>query len=112
MDETRTAGRSEQVWTTARSYENGAIEWYRLASEVDRAAWRPSYDRFADLLHPGATVLDLGCGAGLDVAGLAEAGLQLVGLDISSRLLALTQTKGLMEGRVIKGDLRSLPIRA
>lgn len=57
------------------------------------------------VLAPGARVLDLGCGAGRDVAAFAASGFQVVGLDACRTLLERAPHRG----RLVRGDLRLLP---
>ena len=48
--------------------------------------------RFADLLLPGRSVLDIGCGGGLPAdAYLVDHGFQVHGLDISSRMIEIAR---------------------
>jgi ubiquinone/menaquinone biosynthesis C-methylase UbiE len=70
---------------------------------------------FADLrtaftarLPPGASVADLGCGAGDDAALLARAGYCVTGIDRSAAMLA--NAARALAGRVVRGDLRRLPL--
>lgn len=53
----------------------------------------------AELLHPvlraPAQVLDLGCGTGLMGAAIARPGLDLVGVDLSPRMLELAEARGI-----------------
>jgi ubiquinone/menaquinone biosynthesis C-methylase UbiE len=42
---------------------------------------------FIEMLEPGARVLDLGCGTGLDLVWLAKSGFQGVGVDCSSGMV-------------------------
>ncbi len=94
------------VVRTASDYERNAAGWSRASG--DRRAWAPSYDSFRALLAPGATVLDLGCGSGHDAPALAGRGLSLTGLDVSVALLQIAASTAL-RGRLVRGDLRSLP---
>jgi ubiquinone/menaquinone biosynthesis C-methylase UbiE len=43
---------------------------------------------FLKLLKPKSKILDLGCGAGQDAGYLAEAGMEVLGLDISKEMIA------------------------
>lgn len=61
-------------------------------------------------LHVGARVLDAACGQGRHSHLLAEAGLDVDGLDYSEPLLAIARARG--TGRTLRfshGDMRSLP---
>jgi SAM-dependent methyltransferase len=44
-------------------------------------------------LHSGARVLDVGCGAGRHALGLASAGLEVTGIDVSARFLEIARTE-------------------
>ena len=56
----------------------------------------------------GKVALDLACGSGRYLATLIKRGAsQAVGLDISSQMLARVQTN---HGRLVRGDLRDLPL--
>ncbi len=64
---------------------------------------------------PPARLLDAGCGTGAHLAGLAALGYTVVGLDADPLMAAIAQGKLAAEGRpgrVIQGDLRSLPFAA
>ncbi len=66
-------------------------------------------DAFVVAVGTGATVGDLGCGPGHDGAALSACGLHVVGVDLSSGMLAhAVQALGLV---VAQGDLRALPLR-
>jgi ubiquinone/menaquinone biosynthesis C-methylase UbiE len=61
-----------------------------------------------DRLAPGLRVLDLGCGTGVPTAGmLAESGLEVVGVDISTEMLALAR-RNVPTGRFVAMDLMEL----
>jgi SAM-dependent methyltransferase len=57
---------------------------------------------------PGATVLDLACGAGRHVEHLRDHGFRALGLDLSADLLRVARGDGLP---VIRADMRVLPVR-
>ena len=92
-------------------YERHALSW-----DADRrgSGWndKPWHDRFVAALPAGASVLDLGCGAGAPVAlNMAARGLAVTGIDASPSLIALCRER--MPGhRWIVGDMRCPPIRA
>jgi SAM-dependent methyltransferase len=61
-----------------------------------------------DRLRPGARVLDLGCGTGVPTAGmLAETGLEVVGVDVSTEMLALAR-RNVPTGRFVAMDVLDL----
>jgi SAM-dependent methyltransferase len=64
------------------------------------------WDRYARLFSAGQTVLDLGCGTGIDAIFLAQRGVRVVGIDASPAMIAQSRTKlaaAALEDRV---DLR------
>lgn len=61
-----------------------------------------------DRLAPGARVLDLGCGTGVPTAGmLAETGLEVVGIDVSTEMLTLAR-RNVPTGRFVAMDAMEL----
>ena len=67
-------------------------------------------DAFVKLtaLPRGARVIDLGCGSGAFTALLAQAGYDCVGLDISTKLIAVGHRK-YPELEFVEGDIERLP---
>lgn len=63
--------------------------------------------RFLALVRPAALVLDVGCGAGRDLAWLAAQGARVVGGDLSVGMLAQARQHG--AGRLVRLDMRRLP---
>ncbi len=63
-------------------------------------------------LPVGARVLDVPCGQGRHAHLLAEAGLDVTGLDYSIHLLAAARRRGTARNlRYVRGDMRNLPTR-
>jgi ubiquinone/menaquinone biosynthesis C-methylase UbiE len=61
-----------------------------------------------DRLRPGARVLDLGCGTGVPTAGmLTESGMEVVGIDVSTEMLALAR-RNVPTGRFVAMDAMEL----
>ncbi|MCH7788468.1 MAG: class I SAM-dependent methyltransferase, partial [Acidobacteria bacterium] len=61
-------------------------------------------------LHPGCSVLDVGCGPGRHSHELARRGCRVVGLDISEAFVRLAASPGDdLDVRVVRGDARTLP---
>ena len=63
-------------------------------------------------LEPGDRVLDLACGSGEHALRLAEQGLEVVGVDISPRLVAYCQEQAANQDKItanfVQGDMREL----
>ena len=85
--------RHARAWTAARG------------TELTERAW---IDRFAALLDPGATVLDIGCGSGQPIAvSLVSRGHHVVGVDSSPEMIDLFRAN--LPGEVAQvADMRSL----
>jgi SAM-dependent methyltransferase len=74
-------------------------------TELSERAW---IERFAAMLAPGATVLDIGCGSGEPIAAeLAGRGHPVAGIDSSAELIALFRAS-LPEQAADVADMRSL----
>jgi ubiquinone/menaquinone biosynthesis C-methylase UbiE len=65
--------------------------------------------RFRRLVGPEARVLDLGCGAGRDMAWLERLGLNIIGVDYSSGMLAHALVQA--NGPLLLMDIRHLGLR-
>jgi SAM-dependent methyltransferase len=90
-------------------YEHHAREW-----DADRrnSGWndKPWHDRFIAALPEGATVLDLGCGAGSPVAlHMVECGLRVTGVDASPTMVSLCRER-MPDQEWIVGDMGSLAL--
>jgi len=90
-------------------YEKNARVW---DAERDRSLFERAWlDRFTKYLEPGATVLDLGCGAGEPIARhFLEAGFSVVGVDAAPSMIALCRERfPAAEWHV--ADMRALDLR-
>jgi SAM-dependent methyltransferase len=103
-------------WTDSRLSE--PLLSAHLDPTSDAASRRPEtiareVEWIVDALHlaPGAEVLDLGCGPGLYAVALAERGLSVTGIDLSTTAIAhargAAEAAGL-EIRFVHGDYREL----
>lgn len=83
--------------------------WLSLGRD---ARWKDVLVRMA-AVRPGDRALDLACGTG-DIAGrLHRAGAEVVGLDLTARMLALAERKPELAGvRWVCGDMLALPVPA
>jgi SAM-dependent methyltransferase len=77
---------------TPAVYQRNAVGWDKRRN---RALYeRPWLDRFMGSMPPGASVLDVGCGAGEPIAEyLIACGLSVTGIDSSEPLIALCQSR-------------------
>src|SRR5688572_13859464 len=87
----------------------------RHAEKFDRDRNRslfeqPWLDRFLDLITPGGTVLDIGCGMGEPIARyILERGYSVVGVDSSRSMIAICRQR-FPEAEWIVGDMRLLEL--
>jgi SAM-dependent methyltransferase len=93
------------IVATRAAYEQYAEAYAHHRS--DRSSIRPYIERFVSLLPGGASVLDVGCGPGVDTGSLALRGVRTVGLDIAAAMLEMAAPH--TGGRVVQGDQRFLP---
>jgi ubiquinone/menaquinone biosynthesis C-methylase UbiE len=99
--------RCQRVQATTSAYEQYATDY---ADKPDDRRWmQPLVDSFAELLSPGALVLDLGCASGRETVELQAAGLQVVGLDLAAAFLRIARSRYPAVGYVL-GDALQLPI--
>lgn len=61
--------------------------------------------RLSGRLAPGARILDLGCGAGRDMAAFEAAGFEVTGVDASEAMLSLARPR-------VRGPLEAMDMRA
>jgi SAM-dependent methyltransferase len=89
MPDPAMASESERIMDL---YQWHATDWDR---ERGRDLFeKPWLDRFLALLPPGASVLDIGCGAGEQIARyLMETGCQVTGIDSSPALIAMCKDR-------------------
>lgn len=71
---------------------------------------KPWLDRFAALLPPNASILDIGCGAGEPIAAyLAGRGFHMTGIDSSAAMIALAEARMPRQTWLV-GDMRHLAL--
>jgi SAM-dependent methyltransferase len=89
-------------------YRRHAGAWAAARStKLMERAW---LERFAAMLGPGATVLDIGCGSGKPIASyLAGSGYRVTGIDSSPELIALFRANLPGEAAEV-ADMRSLSL--
>lgn len=91
-------------------------ETYRQIASSYAAAWQKGgtveseLQAFAALLPEGATVLDVGCGPGLDTAVLQSYHLNVIALDYSHEMMRVGRDEHNCLAPFIQADMRHLPI--
>lgn len=89
-------------------YDGIALEYLELVKSMEATVRAKYLDMLIDLLSPGATVLELGCGAGVPMTRrLVDEGFKVTGVDISREQLALAE-KNVPEADLILGDMTTL----
>lgn len=96
----------DRLERTVETYENNAQQY--AATNADRSNVATLVDLFLDALD-GDRVLDVGCGPGWETAQMVEAGVDVVGVDISQSLLD-EATEHVPHAEFARADMRSLPI--
>jgi ubiquinone/menaquinone biosynthesis C-methylase UbiE len=62
-------------------------------------------------LEKGDYILDVACGSGRHTIGLSEMGFDLVGLDVSAKLLRIAKQRR-RQIQLVRGDMRCLPFKS
>jgi SAM-dependent methyltransferase len=100
---------SEQGWWASYFDESYLLEFEPL---FDESITRAEVTRLLELLElpDGAAVLDCPCGQGRHAHLLAEAGMNVTGIDYSGPLLRIAKARGTgARLRYRRGDMRALP---
>lgn len=77
------------------------------AKKLNDYAPRPEQEKFVSLLPKNATILDAGCGPGRDCEYFVKQGFQVVGVDLSDKLLDIAKQR-VPKASFSKQDLRAL----
>lgn len=102
-------------FTVAQTWDAEAARFdeepdHGLLDPVVRGAWA---DLLGDLVPPGSTVLDLGCGTGSLAVLLSEVGHAVTGVDLSSRMIEAAEAKAARHGTDVTflvGDASEPPV--
>ncbi len=104
MDITRRAARRATRLVHNNQYYDDHAAAY--AARTLRAPNPPVIERFMAALPRGASVVDLGCGAGRELAILAGAGFDVVGYDLSPALAVIARARA--HAPVLVADMRDM----
>lgn len=74
---------------TTRAYNLNAEDYHAKFSKYEE--YRNQMESFAEMLPASSTVLDMGCGTGVNAGLLTEAGHKVTGIDNSSGMLKLAE---------------------
>ncbi|MBN2073945.1 MAG: methyltransferase domain-containing protein [Dehalococcoidales bacterium] len=89
-------------------YDGIALEYLELVKSIGSTIRTKYLEMLIVLLSPGATILELGCGAGIPMTRrLIDEGFKVTGVDISPEQLALAE-KNVPEANLILGDMTTL----
>jgi|SRR3989344_318544 len=88
-------------------YDDLAVSW---GSEAADKWGLDSLKKFAKMVREngGFRVLDLGCGSGVQSKQLLEEGLEVVGLDLSQKMIEEAEKK-ISKAKFIVGDMTKMP---
>jgi SAM-dependent methyltransferase len=100
----RGLGTTRDGGETLAYYDDNAQSYASATLAFDMAR---EHARFAQGLSAGASILDLGCGGGRDLAILCAAGFKAIGLDTSRQLARVAREHS--GCRVVVGDMRNPP---
>lgn len=71
------------------TYDKIAEDWHAAHKTDDW--WVEGTDRFISMLSKNATVLDAGCGSGMESKYLSDQGLQVTGIDFSESMISIAK---------------------
>jgi ubiquinone/menaquinone biosynthesis C-methylase UbiE len=99
----------DKTLKTIAGYNRCAAEF--TTQHFELGVYQKYVREFADLLPPGALILDLGCGPGNIACFLSKQnpGCQITGVDFSSQMLKLAR-QNIPSARLIHQDLRYLEL--
>ena len=97
----------EQGESAGNVFDEMGIYWSEIA---DKNHTQRQIDFLKQHLKPSGYVLDVACGSGRHMIGLAAAGYSMVGIDVSANLLKIAKQRG--ASQLVRGDMRFLPFKA
>ncbi len=100
----------------SESPENRGADFYALTYDVSVPDWPGEIDFYQELAaeatRRGGQVLELACGTGRVAIRLAQAGANVVRLDLSARMLAVARQKSAAVANIrwVQGDMRAFEL--
>ena len=91
------------------TYNRIAASWH--AAHANDDWWIEGTNSFAQLLQPGASVLDIGCGSGMKCKYFCDRGFKVLGIDISDAMIEIAKREApRAEFKLLSmADLDSIP---
>jgi 2-polyprenyl-3-methyl-5-hydroxy-6-metoxy-1,4-benzoquinol methylase len=71
------------------TYNKIAEDWFR--DHEEDVWWHEGTAKFISLLPKGATILDIGCGAGMKSKYLSDKGFKVTGMDFSEKMIEIAK---------------------
>ena len=69
-----------------------------LSNPVSRWQRQVTVSHLTKLFHRGETVLEVGCGSGIETVALASRGIKVVAVDVSEKMLRVVESRALESG--------------
>ncbi|MDO8590163.1 MAG: class I SAM-dependent methyltransferase [bacterium] len=87
------------------TYNRIAEDWHQDHKPDDW--WVEGTDKFISLLNPGDSVLDVGCGSGIESKYLIQKGFDVTGIDFSEKMIEIAKRE-VPEGKFQTLDLKDI----
>lgn len=71
------------------TYNKIAEDWFR--DHHNDTWWQEGTEKFLNKLNPGASILDVGCGAGVKSRYIANKGFKVTGIDFSEKMIEIAK---------------------
>ena len=96
------------VKLTANVFNEMGVYWAEIA---DKNQTDKQVQFLTKQLNPDGTILDLACGTGRHTVPLSQQGFNMVGLDVSAKLLKIAKERG-RRGQLVRADMQFLPFKS
>ena len=92
---------------TENVFDEMGVYWAEIA---DKNQTEKQLQFLKTQIKPDGYILDLACGTGRHLIPLSQQGFNMVGLDISAKLLKIAKQRW-REVQLVRGDMRFLPFK-